>query len=235
MPQTLFAGLLSADWSGPLIALIQVAMIDLVLAGDNAVAVGMAAAGLDPSQRKRVILSGLGAAVALRIVFALIAQHLLKLIGLQLAGGIILLGVGWKMWRDVRAESKAAHNLAARPAKTFRQAFLQIFFADLAMSLDNVLAVAGAALTHPLVLVFGLLLSIGLMGVAANAIARLLNRLRWISYVGVLVVIYVALHMIWEGYRGDVVDLHQVGAYNAAMPSWLDIKPAEVAKHKQGQ
>jgi predicted tellurium resistance membrane protein TerC len=99
------------------------------------------------------------------------------------------------------------------------------------MSLDNVLAVAGASLEHPLVLVFGLLLSIGLMGVAANAIARALDRMRWISYVGVLIVVYVALHMIWEGYRGGVVDLGQVKAYNAAMPSWLDIKPAEIAKH----
>ena len=223
-----------ADWSGPLLALAQVVMIDLVLAGDNAVAVGMAASGLEAHLRKRVILAGLGAAVVLRIAFALLAQQLLHLIGLQLAGGLILLMVGWKMWRELGADAKAAHDHAPRPAKTFGQAFLTIFLADLAMSLDNVLAVAGAALQHPFVLVFGLLLSIGLMGVAANAIAGVLNRMRWISYLGVAVVIYVALHMVWEGYRGAVVDLHAVGAHNAMMPSWLDIGPAEVAKHSHG-
>ena len=231
MPHTLLAGLSGADWSGMLIALGQVVMIDLVLAGDNAVAVGMAAAGLHPADRKRVILSGLGAAVVLRIAFALLAQQLLNLIGLQLAGGFILLVVGWRMWRELRAEQKAEHTNAARPAKTFWGAFLQIFMADLAMSLDNVLAVAGAALSHPFVLMFGLFLSIGLMGVAANAIAGVLNRMRWISYLGVLVVVYVSLHMIWEGYRGGLVDLGQTKAYNDIMPGWLDIKPDEAAKH----
>jgi YjbE family integral membrane protein len=232
MSHTLLAGLGGADWSGMLIALLQVLMIDLVLAGDNAVAVGIAASGLHPDQRKRVILAGLSAAVVLRIAFALAAQRLLNLIGLQLAGGLILLFVGWKMWRDLRANAEARRLTADPPAKTFWQAFLQIFLADLAMSLDNVLAVAGAALRHPFVLIFGLVLSIGLMGVAANAIAAVLHRARWISYVGLLVVIYVALHMIWEGYRGGVVDLGQTKAYNDLMPgAWLDIKPDEAAKH----
>ena len=231
MPHTLMNGLGSADWTGMLVALGQVVMIDLVLAGDNAVAVGMAAAGLAPSQRKKVILSGLSAAVVLRIAFALLAQQLLNLIGLQLAGGFILLVVGWRMWRELRADHKAAKAGEARPAKTFWGAFLRIFMADLAMSLDNVLAVAGAALSHPFVLMFGLLLSIGLMGVAANAIAGILNRMKWISYLGVLVVVYVALHMIWEGYRGGLVDLGQTKAYNDVMPGWLDIKPDEAAKH----
>jgi YjbE family integral membrane protein len=228
MLHSLLAG---ADWTGMLVALGQVVMIDLVLAGDNAVAVGMAASGLEPRQRRRVILSGLSAAVILRIAFALLAQQLLNLIGLQLAGGFILLVVGWRMWRELRADAKAKHSGEARPAKTFWGAFLQIFLADLAMSLDNVLAVAGAALSHPFVLMFGLLLSIGLMGVAANAIAGVLNRMKWISYLGVLVVVYVALHMVWEGYRGGVVDLGQTKAYNSIMPSWLDIKPDEAAKH----
>jgi len=219
-----------ADWSGMLVALAQVVMIDLVLAGDNAVAVGMAAAGLHPSQRRKVILSGLGAAVILRLAFALLAQQLLNLIGLQFAGGLILIFVAWKMWRDARAEAKAKAE-GMPTAKTFWQAFLQIFLADLAMSLDNVLAVAGAALGHPFVLMFGLLLSIGLMGLAANAIAAVLHKMRWLTYVGILVVVYVALHMIWEGYRGGVVDLGQVKAYNSIMPSWLDIQPAEAAKH----
>ena len=225
---------LTADWSGLFLALAQVVMIDLVLAGDNAVAVGMAASGLEPRLRRRVILSGLGAAVVLRLAFALLAQQLLGLIGLQLAGGIILLGVCWKMWRELRAQAKAAKAHAAAPAKSFWHAFLQIFLADLSMSLDNVLAVAGAALKHPFVLLFGLLLSIGLMGVAANAIAGVLNRMRWISYLGVFVVVYVALHMIWEGYRGTVIDLHAVGAHNALAPDWLDIKPAEAARYKRG-
>jgi len=234
MSHTLLAGLNGADWGGMLVALGQVLMIDLVLAGDNAVAVGMAASGLDPAMRKRVILSGLSAAVVLRIAFALLAQQLLNLIGLQLAGGFILLVVGWRMWRELRADAKAKQSNQTRPAKTFWGAFLQIFLADLAMSLDNVLAVAGAALSHPFVLMFGLILSIGLMGVAANAIAGVLHRMRWISYVGVLVVIYVALHMVWEGYRGGVVDLGQTKAYNDLMPgTWLDIKPDEAAKRLQ--
>ena len=236
MAHTLTAGPLGVDWIGMLAALLQVMLIDLVLAGDNAVAVGMAASGLDPARRKRVIMSGLGAAVIMRLIFALLAQQLLHFIGLKLAGGFILLVVGWRMWRDLRKEAKAKADTGAAPAKTFWQAFFQIFLADLAMSLDNVLAVAGAALSHPIVLLFGLLLSIGLMGVAANFIAGVLHRVKWLSYVGVVVVIYVALHMIWQGSRGDAVDLHLVDTYNAIMPGeLLDIKPAEVAQHAHGK
>jgi len=232
MPHTLTAG--GVDWIGMLTALLQVMLIDLVLAGDNAVAVGMAAAGLEPARRRRVIMSGLGAAVFMRLIFALLAQRLLTLIGLKLAGGFILLVVGWRMWRDLRKEAKAKTEVGAegapKAAKTFWGAFFQILLADLAMSLDNVLAVAGAALSHPIVLLFGLLLSIGLMGVAANLIAGVLNRVKWISYVGVVVVVYVALHMVWQGYRGDVVNLNQVGAYNSVTPGWLHIKPEEAAR-----
>jgi len=222
-------GLGGAVW-GPAAALAQVVMIDLVLAGDNAVAVGMAASGLPASQRRKVILSGLGAAVALRIGLALLATRLLSLIGLTFAGGLLLLWVCWKSWRELRAQAAARRAQTAPPAKTFAQAFAQIFIADLSMSLDNVLAVAGAAINHPWVLVFGLLLSIVLMGVAANAIAHALHKLPWVAYVGVAIVLYVALHMIWAGYRDTVIDLHKVGAYNAAMPGWLDIGPGEIAR-----
>lgn len=219
----------SGAWTAPLIALLQVVLIDLVLAGDNAIAVGVAAAGLEVRQRRQVILAGLGAAVVLRIGLALIAVQLLSIIGLLLAGGLLLLLVCYKMWRDLRAQTGAeAHEL--RPAKSFTQAFLQILLADISMSLDNVLAVAGAAHDHPAVLFFGLLLSIVLMGVAANAVSRLLNRSPWIGYIGLAIVLYVALHMMWEGHRGVVVDLHKVGYYNAVMPDWLDIQPAEVKK-----
>ena len=131
MTHALTAGPLGVDWIGLLVALLQVMLIDLVLAGDNAVAVGMAAAGLDPSQRRRVIVSGLGAAVIMRLIFALLAQQLLRFIGLQLAGGFILLVVGWRMWRDLRNEAKAKHDAGAAPAKTFWQAFLQIFLAEI--------------------------------------------------------------------------------------------------------
>ena len=210
-------------------------MIDLVLAGDNAVAVGMAAAGLPIAQRQKVILSGLGAAVVLRIGLALLATRLLNLVGLTLAGGLLLLWVCWKSWRELRAQAVAKRSETPPPAKSFGQAFLQIFVADLSMSLDNVLAVAGAALDHPVILVFGLILSIVLMGVAANAVARVLHKLPWIAYVGVAIVLYVALHMMWDGYRDTVIDLHKVAAYNAAMPAWLDITPAEIAQHSRGK
>jgi YjbE family integral membrane protein len=223
-----FAGLSGVLW-GPLTAFFQVVLIDLVLAGDNAVAVGLAASGLEVSQRRRVILAGLGAAVVMRISLALVALQLLSIIGLLLAGGLLLLLICYKMWRDLRAQDHATHE--AKPAKTFRQAFVQILLADISMSLDNVLAVAGAAHKHPAVLFFGLVLSILLMGIAANLISRVLNRLPWIGYVGLAIVFYVALHMMWEGYRGVVVDLHEVARYNAVMPDWLDIGPREAAQH----
>jgi len=196
-------------------AFFQVVMIDLILAGDNAIVIGLAAAGLPPEQRTRAILVGILAATALRILFAGITTQLLKLVGLLLAGGLLLLWVCWKMWRELRAapdaepEAAGAMNgydiagdgtIAARaPRKTFAQAAGQIILADVSMSLDNVLAVAGAAREHPFVLVFGLGLSIALMGVAANYIARLLQNHRWIAYVGLAVILYVAAGMICRG------------------------------------
>lgn len=224
-----FAALGGPLW-GPLTAFFQVVLIDLVLAGDNAVAVGLAASGLEVRQRRRVILAGLGAAVVMRISLALVALQLLSIIGLLLAGGLLLLLVCYKMWRDLRAQSHAKAD-EDKTAKSFGQSFFQILLADISMSLDNVLAVAGAAHKHPAVLFFGLVLSIVLMGIAANAISRVLNRLPWIGYVGLVIVVYVALHMMWEGYRGVVVDLHEVARYNAVMPSWLDIGPREAAQH----
>jgi YjbE family integral membrane protein len=231
MPQTLSALLGEATWTGPLVAFLQVVLIDLVLAGDNTVAVGVAASGLEEAQRRRVILLGLGVAVVMRIGFALVAASLLNLIGLLFAGGLLLLWVCWKMWRELRAQLRAARTHAVRPTKSFRQAFLQILIADLSMSLDNVLAVAGAAHAHPAIMVFGLLLSIALMGVAADRLSKVLNRYPWIAYVGIAIVLYVAVHMMWDGYRGAVIDMHQVGAHNAITPDWLDIQPGEIAKH----
>jgi len=236
----MFAELLSP---GALSALIQVLMIDLVLAGDNAVAVGLAAGGLPAEQRKKAILWGLAAAVITRIGFALITTQLLGVIGLLFAGGLLLLWVCWKMWREMRDQARA-EEVAAEAAldnddstepnvapKTFKQAFVQILIADISMSLDNVLAVAGAAREHPTILVFGLLASIALMGVAAHWIARLLHRYRWIGYVGLVIVLYVALHMMWEGHRTVVLDLERTADYNAVMPGFLDITPEEQATH----
>ena len=228
---------------GPeLVALGQVIMIDLVLAGDNAIVVGMAAAGLPKEQRGKVILIGIIAATILRIMFALVTTQLLLIIGLTLAGGLLLLWVCWKFWRelvhqrrerlrqaarsrqeltkDERRELRAGHaekDLEAEealedrdldqdgliaehaPRKTFAQAAWQIVVADVSMSLDNVLAVAGAAQDHPVILVFGLGLSIALMGIAASFIARLLQKHHWIAYVGLAVILYVAVEMIYRG------------------------------------
>jgi YjbE family integral membrane protein len=197
--------------------LMQVIAIDLVLAGDNAIVIGLAAAGLPKEQRARAILVGIAAATVLRIFFAAITTQLLALTGLLLAGGILLLWVCWKMWRelsqghghdtdaeealagsDLNADGKVAGGM---PRKTFAQAATQIVVADVSMSLDNVLAVAGAAREHPTVLIIGLALSIALMGLAASFIARLLNRHRWIAYVGLAIILYVALKMIWEGWH----------------------------------
>ena len=184
-----------------LTALLQVIAIDLVLAGDNAVVIGLAAAGLPPEQRKKAILVGILAATVLRIAFATVAVHLLAIIGLLLAGGLLLLWVCWKMWRELRPghgdEDAALAEGASR--KTFFQAATQIVVADVSMSLDNVLAVAGAAREHPSVLIVGLGLSIALMGIAANLIARLLTRHRWIAYVGLAIILYVSLDMIYRG------------------------------------
>ena len=183
---------------GGLIALAQVLMIDIVLAGDNAVVIGLAAGRVPPALRKKVILWGLVAAVVLRVGLAIIAVSLMKVIGLTLAGGIILLWVCWRFWRDI--SGGAHHDAAAPDANTsLKRAILQIVLADVSMSLDNVLAVAGAARDHLDVLVIGLLMSVALMGAAANLIARLLERYRWISYVGLVIVLYVALSMVWHG------------------------------------
>jgi len=183
-------------------AFLQVIIIDVVLAGDNAVVIGLAAGGLPREQRARAILVGIVAATAMRIGFAFIAVRLLAIIGLLLAGGILLLGVSWKMWRELRAQGHGdgeEGGSAAPPRKTLMQAVWQIVLADVSMSLDNVLAVAGAARDHLQALVFGLALSIVLMGFAASLIARLLNRYRWIAYIGLAIVLYVALDMIWRG------------------------------------
>jgi YjbE family integral membrane protein len=182
--------------------LLQVIMIDLVLAGDNAVVIGLAAAGLPKAQRARAILVGIIAATVLRILFAGVAVELLAIVGLLLAGGILLLWVCWKMWRELRATPHAgddAMGVGHAKRKTFAQAAWQIVVADISMSLDNVLAVAGAAREHPAALVFGLGLSILMMGVAASFIARLLHRHRWIAYVGLAIILYVAGDMIWRG------------------------------------
>ncbi|MER8579015.1 TerC family protein [Mesorhizobium sp. M1423] len=196
-------------------ALLQVIAIDLVLAGDNAIVIGLAAAGLPVEQRKRAILIGVVAATVLRIGFAAITVTLLQIVGLLLAGGILLLWVCWKMYRELRTshadEVEATEalsnsdinsdNMVAGKArkKTLGQAALQIVIADVSMSLDNVLAVAGAARDHFQVLVIGLVLSIALMGLAASFIAKLLHRHRWIAYIGLLIIFYVALDMIYRG------------------------------------
>ncbi|MGR9246211.1 MULTISPECIES: TerC family protein [Rhizobium] len=183
-------------------ALLQVIAIDLVLAGDNAVVIGLAAAGLEATQRRKAIIVGIVAATVLRILFASVAVYLLAIVGLLLAGGLLLLWVCWKMWRELRAghgENHEAVGAEGAPKKTFFQAATQIVIADVSMSLDNVLAVAGAAREHPSVLVIGLALSIALMGIAANLIARLLSNHRWIAYVGLLIILYVSLDMIHRG------------------------------------
>jgi YjbE family integral membrane protein len=209
-------------------AFFQVIMIDLVLAGDNAIVIGLAASGLPPDQRSKAILVGIGAATALRIFFASITTWLLALVGLLLAGGILLLWVCWKMWRELRsseADDRAAEaalggesgkDVSFGPRKTFAQAAWQIVVADVSMSLDNVLAVAGAAREHPIVLVFGLVLSIALMGIAASFIARLLRRHRWIAYVGLAIIVYVALRMIWDG----VYEINEVVPIRSFLPGF---------------
>lgn len=188
-------------------AFFEILAIDIVLAGDNAIVVGALAAGLPAEQRRKVIIIGVLAALVLRIAFALIVTQLLQIVGLVLAGGLLLLWVAWKMWRELRhkGESPGSDEIVGdehsgtRAAKSFASAAWGVAVADVSMSLDNVLAVAGAARDHPWVLVFGLILSVILMGVAANFIARYIERYRWIAWVGLVVILWVALKMVWEG------------------------------------
>ena len=195
-------------------AFLQVIMIDLVLAGDNAIVVGALAAGLPPEQRKKVILIGVLAALVLRVFFALIVTQLLQVVGLILAGGILLLWVAWKMWRELKHEGESAgspeiagdEHSGIRSAKSFAGAAWAVAVADVSMSLDNVLAVAGAARDHPGIMIVGLIVAVALMGLAANVIAKYIERYRWIAYVGLLVILYVAGKMMWDG--------------------WLDVAPA---------
>src|SRR5262249_18946772 len=183
-----------------LTALAQVVIVDLVLAGDNAIIVGLVASGMARGERAKVIALGITAATILRVGFAVIATQLLQIIGLTLAGGLRLLWVCWKLVRELRAQRAACHNAAAAvPAKSFRQAVLQIVLADVSMSLDNVLAVAGIAMQHTWVLVVGLVLSVTLMGAAAALLAGLLKRFPWISFIGLAIILYVALKMIYLG------------------------------------
>lgn len=245
MFDTLITQISAAAWTPALLAFGQVLMIDLVLAGDNAVAVGLAAAGVPEQQRRKVILYGLAAAVVMRIGFALITTQLLGIIGLSLAGGVLLLWVCWKMWAEIQEQAATdkrdadialeqatgvdvdsapgVDRMSPRTVKTFGQALMQILIADLSMSLDNVLAVAGAARDHLVVLALGLLMSIALMGVAASWIAKLLHQFRWIGYVGLFVVLYVALHMVWDGHRKVIHDLHLEAQYNQIMPAAMDM------------
>jgi YjbE family integral membrane protein len=183
-------------------ALLQVVLIDITLAGDNAIVVGMAAAGLPKSQRGKAILLGILAATVLRIVFALITVQLLAIIGLTLAGGLLLLWVAWKMFREATGKGHCGPDgYPEVPTKTMTQALVQIVVADISMSLDNVLAVAGTARDHMWVLVVGLTLSVGLMGAASQLVARMIGRYPWIVWVGLGIITYVAASMIWQGWH----------------------------------
>jgi YjbE family integral membrane protein len=207
--------------AGSIAAFTEVILIDLVLAGDNAIVVGALAAGLPADQRRKVILIGIAAALVLRIGFALAVTQLLQIIGLILAGGLLLLWVAWKMYRELRHanQSPGCEEIAGdersglRPAKSFAAAAWAVALADVSMSLDNVLAVAGAAREHPWVLAMGLVLSVALMGLAANLIAKYIDRYRWIGWFGLAVILWVAVSMIYEG----VID-HQVGVLRYIWP-----------------
>jgi YjbE family integral membrane protein len=198
------------DLSSEISAILEVIFINVVLSGDNAIVVGMAAAGAPYAIRKKVIFYGIGGAVVLRVILSLLAVQFLQVVGLLLAGGILLLWVCWKLYREIRSGA-AEHGgtealgglgedeVAVESTKTLGEAMWQILVADVSMSLDNVLAVAGAARDHPLIMAAGLVLSIALMGLAATFIARLLDRYRWLAWVGLIVILYVAGRMIWDG------------------------------------
>jgi YjbE family integral membrane protein len=195
-----------------LAAFAQVLMIDIVLAGDNAIVVGALAAGLPDKDRKKVIAIGVIAALVLRVIFALTVTWLLGIVGLVLAGGILLLWVAWRMYRDIRGHSGAPESPGSpeiegdefsgiKASKSFAAAAWSVAIADVSMSLDNVLAVAGAAREHPGILIVGLIFAVALMGIAANIIAKYIERYRWIGWVGLVVILYVALKMIWDGWH----------------------------------
>ncbi len=200
-----------ASWLEPaaLTAFIEILLIDLVLAGDNAIVVGALAAGLPETDRKKVIMIGVAAALVLRVIFALMVSQLLGIVGLVLAGGLLLLWVAWKMFRELRhsGESSGSPEVSGdehsgiTPAKTFASAAWGVALADVSMSLDNVLAVAGAARDHPKILVVGLILSVILMGIASNFIAQYIERFRWIAWIGLAVIVWVAGKMIWDGWH----------------------------------
>ncbi len=212
-----FAGLFSGDGSAWL-AFAQVILIDIVLAGDNAIVIGALAAGLPADQRKKVILIGIVAALVLRIGFALVVTQLLQVVGLIFAGGVLLLWVAWKMYREIVHAGESAgspeiegdEHSGLRPAKSFAAAAWAVAIADVSMSLDNVLAVAGAAREHPGILMVGLVIAVALMGVAANIIAKYIERYRWIAWVGLLVILYVAGSMIYTGIIDRDVGLLQL-------------------------
>jgi len=199
-------------------AFFEILVIDVVLAGDNAIVVGALAAGLPAEQRRKVIMIGVAAALVLRIAFALIVTQLLQIVGLVLAGGLLLLWVAYKMWRELRHKGESAgsdevagdEHTGIRAAKTFAGAAWGVAVADVSMSLDNVLAVAGAARDHPEILVFGLVLSVVLMGIAANLIARYIERYRWIAYIGLIVIVWVALKMVYDGWVHPEVGVGQL-------------------------
>lgn len=205
-------------------AFFSVVMIDLTLAGDNAVVIGLAAAGLAPQQRTKAIVIGILVATVLRVTFASVAVQLLNIVGLLLAGGVLLLWVAWRMYQELRTDAPEEPGGARAECapKTLMQAVMQIVVADVSMSLDNVLAVAGAAHEHPIVLVCGLTLSVLLMGLAAGLIARLLHRFRWISWIGLLIILGVALNMMWEGgmdVMGALATEAATPLQNSAVPS----------------
>ena len=214
---TEFAGLFSGSGSAWL-AFGQVILIDIVLAGDNAIVIGALAAGLPADQRKKVILIGIIAALVLRIGFALVVTQLLQLIGLVFAGGVLLFWVAWKMYREIGHGGESAgspevegdEHSGLKPAKSFAAAAWAVAVADVSMSLDNVLAVAGAARDHPGILMVGLVIAVGLMGIAANIIAKYIERYRWIAWVGLLVILYVASTMIYTGITDQEVGLLQL-------------------------
>jgi YjbE family integral membrane protein len=222
-------------------ALGQVILIDLVLAGDNAVVIGLAAAGLAPDLRRQAILIGIIAATVLRICFALVTTQLLSLGGgVLIAGGILLLYVCWKMYRELSVSHEEEHEATEAladsdlnadgtiakkaPRKTLRDAVIQIVIADVSMSLDNVLAVAGAAQHHLDVLIIGLVFSVILMGVAATFIARLLHRYRWIAWIGLVIILYVSIRMLWHG--AEPILLEQFGIYLPYVPLLSEGAPA---------